>query len=112
MIKVYSKQLNSDILVNTDAISHVLPSLDNGSIIHLKNSTVISTSIPFLQLEQLLIKKLETPKEIPITNSETTNSSDKIYPDEFPDDFPRYRNGKINHTSKKYMEFMQEKQNA
>jgi hypothetical protein len=113
MIKVFSKQSNSEILLNEHRVTHITPTFDNHCIVHFDSGSVLSISNSIEDIYNTINQKSSTflPQEQKNSLPSTENTG-KLYPDEFPDDFPRFKSGKICTTSKKYIEYMKAKENA
>jgi len=109
MIKIYSKSHNSEVLVNQSRIQYIVPTPD-GCIIHFDSGNVLPspTSLDAIELKFKNIENITLQKSDYVVNSDQPKG--KIYPDEFPDDFPRFKNGLVMTHSKKYIEYMKDKE--
>lgn len=102
-------------LVNTQKILFVSQAIDGSSILHFDEGNVLPLTQTFREVyNKIFVVPTIPAPTIPnvktlIVESKNEEQKDKVYPDEFPDDFPRFKNGKICTTSKKYLEFMKNK---
>lgn len=112
MIKINSKMHNTEVLVNEARIQYIAPTFE-GCILHFDTGSVLPSLMSIEQIELLLQKPLPTQKSALQPEQNVVNLNlleDKVWPDEFPDDFPRFKNGTIIKTSKKYLEFIKNKE--
>lgn len=117
MLKLFSKNYNSEVLVNQSRIQYIVPTFD-GSIVHFDSGNVLPVTNTLTDIEH----KVNNQKIIPTQEKKALHVSveevnlvkpgEKIWPDEFPDDFPRFKNGTIVKNSKKYLEYMKAKENV
>lgn len=125
MLKIYSNSHNAEIIINPEHIKYILPNaFNNASNIYLDEKTAISTNLTITELYNLLEKDklivqppplLEKKERKPRLTSPLAlvqDSGEKIYPDEFPDHFPRYRDGRLVKNSKLYLQYLEEKENG
>lgn len=109
MLKIHSKNYNTEVLVNPARIQYIAPAHD-GSIIHFDSGNVLPCTETLDQVEL----KLSEPNQkkallIGYPEVKSTETGEKVWPDEFPDDFPRYKNGTIIKNSKRYVEYIKDK---
>lgn len=99
------------IIVNQNKIMYISSAVDGSTIAHFDDGGVLSISQSFNEVSALLYKPdIQYPDKISAIPAPQLITEGKKYPDEFPDDWPRYKNGKICTTSKKYIEFMKGKE--
>jgi len=113
MIKIHSKNYNTEVLVNPARIQYIAPTHD-GSIIHFDSGNVLPCTETLEQVEEKFFSSkqknaLLVDHEELKSNLADRASGEKIWPDEFPDDFPRYKNGTIIKNSKRYIEYIKDK---
>lgn len=109
MLKIHSKNYNTEVLVNPARIQYIAPTHD-GSIIHFDSGNVLPCTETLDQVEQKLLGPTEKkPLLIDYQEVKSSEPGEKVWPDEFPDDFPRYKNGTIIKNSKRYIEYIKDK---